>query len=330
MIISKTPVRISLGGGGTDLPSYYEKREGFLIAGAIDKHVYVSANKEFFGNYSLKYSDIEKVKNISSIKHNLIRNALKYLDIKAGIELTSLANIPARTGMGSSGAFLISLLNTLHLYKGYKVSKRELAEEACEIEIDIMKEHEGKQDKYACAFGKIRAYKFHKNGNVSVIPLINEDLIRMDLEENLFLFYTGNIRSQLASQALKTQDEKIKKDESDMMEYMDEIKKIGIESKDALERSDFEFYGSLMHKHWCIKKKYSNLSSNEEIDKLYNFALKRGGAIGGKMIGAPGGGFMLFYHSGPAKEHWSFVQMMENVGLKSIPFEFDMEGVVAL
>jgi len=330
MIISKTPVRISLGGGGTDLPSYYEKREGFLIAGAIDKHVYVTANKEFFGNYSLKYSDIEKVKNVDDIKHKLIKNALKYLDIKAGIEITSLANIPARTGMGSSGAFLISLLNTLHLYKGEKVDKRQLAEEACKIEIDIMKEHEGKQDKYACAYGKIRAYKFHKNGNVSVIPLIDDDLIKSYLEENLFLFYTGNIRNQLASQALKVQDEKIKKDESEMMAYMDEIKKIGLESKVALEDSNFEFYGSLMHKHWCIKRKYSNLSSNDEIDKIYNFALKRGGAIGGKMIGAPGGGFMLFYHSGPAKEHWSFVQTMENIGLKSIPFKFDMEGVVSL
>jgi len=329
MIISKTPVRISLGGGGTDLPSYYEKKEGFLIAGAIDKHVYVTVNKEFFGNYSLKYSKIEKVKNICDIKHNLIKNALKYLDIKPGIEITSLANIPARTGMGSSGSFLISLLNSLHLYKGSSVPKRQLAEEACEIEIDIMKEHEGKQDKFVCAFGGIRGYKFHKNGRVSIIPLVNEDMIKIDLEQNLHLFYTGSIRNVKASKALEKQDKRIKKDDSEMMNYMDEIKEIGLASKDVLEEGNFGFFGSLMHRHWCIKKKYSKDTSNKEIDKIYDIALKKG-AIGGKMIGAPGGGFLMFYHSGKLKHKWDFISAMKTLGLKYIDFKFDMEGVRVL
>jgi len=329
MIISKTPVRITLGGGGTDLPSYYEKREGFLIGGAIDKHVYVCVNKEFFNNYSLKYSKLETTRSISKISHNLIKETLKYLNVKPGIEITSLADIPARTGMGSSGAFLISLLNSLQLYDFKKPSKRDLAEQACKIEIDIMKEHEGKQDKYVCAFGGIRAYKFHKDGKVSIIPLVNKDIIKSTLEQNLFLFYTGNIRIEKASNALKNQDERIKKDESEMMEYMDEIKRIGLESKDALEDGSFDYYGSLLHRHWCIKKKYSNKSSNEEINKIYDFALKKG-AIGGKTIGAPGGGFLLFYHPGPIKEQWSFVKAMKDIGLKSINFSFDMRGVDTL
>jgi len=329
MIIAKTPVRISLGGGGTDLPSYYEKREGFLIGGAIDKHVYVCVNEEFFGNYSLKYSKIEKVGNVNDINHNLIRETLKYLNINPGVEITSLANIPARTGMGSSGAFLISLLNSLYKFKGVMFSQRQLAEDACKIEIDIMKEHEGKQDKYVCALGGIRAYTFHKNGNVSIIPLANEDLIKSELEENLYLFYTGNLRNETASKVLKEQDEKIKKDDSKMLEYMDEIKEIGYQSKKALEDCNFDFFGSLLHRHWCIKKKYSDKSSNEKINKLYDFALKKG-AIGGKTIGAPGGGFLLFYCNEVPKEKWNFIHSMEDIGLKRIPFRFDMRGTMIL
>jgi len=329
MIISKTPVRISLGGGGTDLPSYYEKKEGFLIGGAIDKYVYVSVNKEFFGKYSLKYSKIEKTDNIDNIKHNLIKRTLKFLEIEPGIEITSLADIPARTGMGSSGAFLISLLNSLYGFKGRKPTKRELAEEGCKLEIDIMKEHEGKQDKYVCSMGGLKAYKFYKNGNVSIIPLINEDLIRSTLEENLYLFYTGTLRKEKASDAIKEQDERIKKDESEMLEYMDDIKQIGYQSKKALEDCNFDFFGSLLNKHWIIKKKYSIKSSNKQIDKIYDFALNQG-ALGGKMIGAPGGGFIMFYFSGKPKEMWKFESSMEEVGLIRIPFKFDIEGVVTL
>jgi len=325
MIIAKTPMRISLGGGGTDLPSYYEKREGFLIGGAIDKHVYVCVNEEFFGKYSLKYSKIEKTKNIESINHILIKETLKYLNIKPGVEITSLADIPAKTGMGSSGAFLISLLNALYKYSGVMYPQRTLAEDGCKLEIDIMKEHEGKQDKYVCAIGGIKAYTFHKDGNVSIIPLANEDLIKSELEENLYLFYTGNLRKEKASDAIKEQDEKIKKDNSKMLEYMDEIKEIGIQSKKALEDCNFDYYGSLLHRHWVIKKKYSSKSSNENIDRIYDFALKKG-AIGGKMIGAPGGGFIMFYCNEPPKEKWNFLHAMKDIGLKRILFKFDMEG----
>jgi len=326
MIISRAPFRISLGGGGTDLPSYYEKYGGFLISGAIDKHIYVGANKQFYPNYSLKYSQIEIKKDVNKIEHKLIREALKLLDIQPGIEITSLADIPSKTGLGSSGSFLVALLNTLHCYNGNYSDKRTLAQEACKIELEILKEHEGKQDKYVSAFGGVKAYVFNKNGFVKVVRLDNEDIIINNLEKNLFLFFTGHRRTTLASDVLKQQDQRIKKEESDMTEYMHEIKKIGLESKKALEDSNFEHFGSLLHKHWCIKKKYSNKTSNDEINKVYDFALKKG-AIGGKTIGAPGGGFFMFYHLGPEKAHWNFIKSMEDIGLKYMPFKFDSDGV---
>ena len=326
MIISKAPFRISLGGGGTDLPSYYEKYGGFLIAGAIDKHIYVGANQQFYNNYSLKYSKIEIEEKINNIEHKLIREALKLLNIQPGIEITSLADIPAKTGLGSSGAFLVSLLNTLHLYKGETVSKRVLAEEACIIELNILKEHEGKQDKYACAFGGIRGYEFDKHGNVKVIPFVDEDIIKLTLEENLYLFFTGIRRKNFASDALKEQDMKIKKENKDMVEYMHEIKQIGLDTKKAFEERNFDLFGSLLNKHWLIKKKYSTQSTNEFIDKCYTFAMKKG-ALGGKTIGAPGGGFMMFYFDGKPKDRWNFLDNMKSLGLKHIPLKFDMMGV---
>jgi len=327
MIISRAPLRISLGGGGTDLPSYYEKREGFLIAGGINKHIYVGANKQFYDNYSLKYSKIEIVKNIQDIKHNLIREALNLLNIKRGIEVTSLANVPSGTGLGSSGAFLVALLNTLHQYNGDKfVYKRAIAEEACKIELEILKEHEGKQDKYACTFGSIKGYKFHKNGKVSVIPLINEDSVKRELEEKLFLFYTGQKRDAPASSILKEQDIKCKENNSDMLEKLDEIKNIGLRSKVALENEEFDRFGCLLNDHWIVKKKYSPKSVNKQIIDWYEFGLKRG-ALGGKIVGAGGGGFMMFYHPGPVKRTWDFVSAMEEVGLKHMPFKFENNGV---
>jgi len=329
MIISKAPFRISLGGGGTDLPSYYEKYGGFLIAGAIDKHIYVGANEQFYKNYSLKYSKIEIENQLDSLQHKLIREALRLLDIQPGIEITSLADIPAKTGLGSSGAFLVSLLNTLHLYKGEKVSKRLLAEEACKIELDILKEHEGKQDKYACANGGIKGYEFKENGIVRVISFVDEDIIKLTLEENLYLFFTGRQRKVLASTVLKEQDEEIKKDNNEMIEYMHEIKRIGLETKDAFEERNFDLFGTLLHKHWLIKKKYSKHSTSPSINKWYDFALKKG-AVGGKTIGAPGGGFMMFYFDSKPKDRWNFIDSMETVGLKHIPFKFDINGVEKL
>jgi len=327
MIISRAPFRISLGGGGTDLPSYYEKYEGFLISGAIDKHIYVGANKQFYKSYSLKYSDIEIVDTQKEIKHKLIREAVKFLDIKPGIEITSLADIPSKTGLGSSGAFLVALLNTLHHYKGdTDVTKRMLAEEACTIELDILKEHEGKQDKYVSSFGKINAYRFHRNGDVSVQPLRNTDIITLELSKKLFLFFTGVMRTNMASDALKEQDVKVRRNDEDMTNKMHAIKDIGIQTKDALENCEFDEFGKLLNEHWEIKKQYSSKATNPFIDKVYKDALKYG-ALGGKAIGAPGGGFLMFYHPGDVKMQWEFVDNMEKSALIPVPFKFDEDGI---
>jgi len=323
MIISEAPFRISLGGGGTDLPSYYKKYEGFLISGAINKHIFVGANQQFYDTYSLKYSKIEIVKKKEDIKHKLIREAIKLLDIKPGIEITSLADIPSKTGLGSSGAFLISLLNTLHAYKGEKVSRRILAEEACRIELDILKEHEGKQDKYVSAFGGVKAYIFHKNGKVSVQPLRNTDLIISNLNDNLLLFFTGVRRKKMASDALKKQDTKLIQQNEDMINKMNSIKEIGLKAKKLLENEEFDSFGRLLDDHWEIKKQYSNQTNNSFIENIYKKALKIG-AFGGKTIGAPGGGFLLFY----VKNNYKFfIREMERMGLHYVSFRFEKEGV---
>lgn len=328
MIISRAPLRLSLGGGGTDLPSFYEKEGGFLIAGGINKYIFVGANKQFYKNYNLKYSHLEKEENINSIKHPLFRESLRFLEIPPNIELTSLADIPSGTGLGSSGAFLIALLNTLCHYKGINTTRRTLAEMACEIELQVLKEHEGKQDKYACAYGNIKAYEFHKNGKVSVISLRNEDLIKTTLEENLFMFYTGNQRKGTASDILKVQDEKTKKGDANTIDCLSEIKNIAHKTKQSLENMNFDNFGMLTNEHWEIKKCYNPFATTPKIDKLYKKALSLG-ATGGKMVGAGGGGFLLFYHPGPIKDQWSFVAEMEK-DLKHIKFKFDMEGTKSI
>jgi D-glycero-alpha-D-manno-heptose-7-phosphate kinase len=280
MILSQAPVRITLGGGGTDLPSYYKKYEGFLIAGAIDKYLIVEANKHFYDTITLKYSKLEDVGNVNDIKHNLFREALKFVGIKKGIELTSLADVPAGSGLGSSGAFLVALLNTLHEFKGERATKRQLAEEACKIEIDILKEHEGKQDKYICSFGGIKAYKFHKDGNVSVLHLPNEDVIKSELESRLSIYFTGMTRKGTASDVLKKQDEKTEEQNPEMLEMLHKVKDIGLRTEKAFENFEFDQFGELMHEYWQIKTKM-NPPKDDTITKYYDYAIKHG-ATGGR------------------------------------------------
>jgi D-glycero-alpha-D-manno-heptose-7-phosphate kinase len=329
MIISRAPVRITLGGGGTDLPSYYEKYGGYLISGAINKHVYVSANKQFYNNYFLKYAKMETTEDVNKIEHNLIRESIKLLNIGPGIEITAMADIPSGTGLGSSGAFLVSLLNTLHHYKGENPSKRQLAEEACKIELDILKEHEGKQDKYVCSMAGIKAYEFFQDGKVSVIPLANEDIVMSTLKEKLFLFFTGQKRVGMASDALKNQDEKVKANDADMIDRLHLIKKIGIRTKEVFDSLDFDTFGSLLDQHWEIKKQYSPTSTNPFIDNCYKVA-KDNGVLGGKIMGASGGGFFMFYHPGESKEIWKFVSEMEKLGLRQMKYDFDTDGVTII
>ena len=327
MIISRSPMRITLGGGGTDLPSYYEKHEGFVVAGAINKYVFVGANKQFYKNYLLKYSKIELKDKIEEISHPLFRESLRFLSINPGIELTSLSDIPSHTGLGSSGAFLVALINTLYHHTGNsKVDPRMVAKLSCDIEINVLLEHEGKQDKYISAFGGLKAFQFHENGDVSVHPLRNEDIIKNTLEENLYLFYNGTIRNGLASEALKEQDIKTKKGDKNMIDFLHHVKDIGVKSKQALEQRDFDEFARLMDEQWEVKKQYAPSSTNQRINQLHKTALDEG-ATGGKVIGAPGGGFMLFYHPGLPKSKWNFVERMIKSGLEPVSFEFDTEGV---
>lgn len=330
MIISRAPLRLPLGGGGTDLPYYYKRYGGFLISGAINKHVYVGANRYFFNQYSLKYSKIEIKDKLEDIEHNLIREALRLLNIQPNIEITSLADIPSGTGLGSSGAFLVALLNSLHEFRGIHESKRQVAEQACKIEIDILKEAEGKQDKYACAFGGIKAYEFERDGSVKIIPLVNEDLVISELQQKMFLFFTGEKRKGKASDVLKTHVKQMQDGEDIMFTSLNQIKQIGIETKQAFENSDFDKFGYLLNKHWEIKKQYSPTSTSKFIDNCYKKAIELG-ALGGKIMGAGGGGgFFMFYHPGEPKDVWNFLEVMKTIGLKKMEYKFDTNGVMVI
>ena len=244
MIISRAPVRISLGGGGTDLESYYSRRGGFLIAAAIDKYVFISANKRFYNSIRLSYSQTEIVKSVEDVKHRIFRECLKHLGVNNGIELVSIADVPANSGLGSSSSFTVSVFNSLHAYKRDFVSQKQLADEACHIEIDILGEPIGKQDQYISSFGGITALTFERNGNVIVEPIKIAEESLNDLERNILLFSTGIERS--ASDILSEQNQKSKDGNNDIIETLDQIKSIGLETKRAFESDDLDKFGKLL------------------------------------------------------------------------------------
>lgn len=325
MIISRAPVRISLGGGGTDLKSYYSKYGGFLIAGAIDKYIFISANKRFYDSIRLSYSQTEIVDNVADIKHRIFQAALKLVNIDRGIELVSVADVPANCGLGTSSSFTVSLLNGLHAYKGEFVTQKQLAEEACHIEIDVLQEPIGKQDQYIAAFGGITCLTFEKNGDVLVEALKISDEALDQMESNIALFYTGIERS--ASEILAEQDEKSKKDDPKVIENLHKIKEIGLQTRKALESGNVDEFGELLHVHWETKRKRSQKMSDPFIDECYDVARKNG-ALGGKLIGAGGGGFFMFYCRNSDRPKLS--RAMKNMGLKPMRFRFDFEGAKIL
>jgi D-glycero-alpha-D-manno-heptose-7-phosphate kinase len=325
MIISRAPVRLTLGGGGTDLKSYYSKYGGFLIAAAIDKYVFISANKRFYDNIRLSYSQTEIVDNVADIKHRIFRAALTLLDVDGGIELVSIADVPANCGLGTSSSFTVSLLNALHAYKRDFVTQKQLAEEACHIEIDVLREPIGKQDQYIAAFGGITCLTFEKNGNVLVEPLKISPETMDQLESNISLFHTGIERS--ASDILSDQDEKSKRDDPAIIENLHKIKEIGLETRKVLEMGKVDEFGRLLHVHWETKRKRSSKMTDPFIDECYETARKNG-ALGGKLIGAGGGGFFMFYCHNSDKPGLS--QAMKKAGLKPMRFSFDFEGAKIL
>lgn len=320
MIITRSPLRISLGGGGTDLPSYYREHGGFLIAGAIDKYVYITIHSRFIEGFLLKYSHLEEAACIDEIRHPIIREALRLLDIRArNLEITSTADIPAGTGLGSSGSFATALLKGLNAYKKDLVHPHQLAEQACRIEIDILREPIGKQDQYIAAFGGITCFEFGEDGSVAASPLVISEETLFNLEDNLLLFFTGYSRS--ASAILKEQDDKSRFADSEMIENLHFVKELAFSTKHALEKGNLAEFGRLMNVHWEHKKRRSAGMTNPEIDHWYQCALANG-ASGGKLIGAGGGGFLMFY----AEDKARLRHTLREQGLKEVRFRFDFEG----
>ncbi len=323
MIITRTPLRISLGGGGTDLPSYYSRFGGFVIAAAINKYIYVSINQAFRGGYFLKYSALEHAPQIDDIRHPLMREALRIHQIEPPVEIATLADIPAGTGLGSSGAFTVGLLRALHAFKRSYVNATAVAREACEIEIDILQQAVGKQDQYIAAHGGLACFEFHENGEVGVSPLRISDGTMYDLQEHLLMFFTGYSRNA----ASVLDDQKIRSDLGDpaMLDNLHFIKQLGQCIKTALEQGDAGRFGELMHQHWLRKKERSPGTSNEGINRWYDIGLANG-AIGGKLVGAGGGGFLLFF----AEDRKALRKAMEREGLREVRFSFDHEGSTLL
>jgi D-glycero-alpha-D-manno-heptose-7-phosphate kinase len=320
MIIARSPLRITLGGGGTDLPSYYEKFGGFLIAAAIDKYVYITLHDTFVADLLAKYSELERVKDASELKHPILREAFGLVGMDGHfLELTSMADIPAGTGLGSSGSFTTALLKALHAYKKNLVHPSELAAQACEVELDRLKEPIGKQDQYIAAYGGITCFKFLENGKVEAWPLKLSDETRDNLEDNLLLFFTGYSRS--ASAILKEQDVKSKSDDKSMIENLHFVKDLGVKSQAALESGKLDEFARLMDVHWQRKKQRSGGMSNPKINEWYDLAMASG-ALGGKLIGAGGGGFLMFY----AGDKTKLRHAMLRAGLKEVRFRFDFEG----
>ena len=320
MIITRSPLRITLGGGGTDLPSYYQQHEGFLIAAAIDKYVYVTINRPFVEGIFLKYSAHESVIKVSEVKHKIIREALAMQSLRTPqIEITTLADIPAGTGLGSSGSFTTALLKALYTHRKRHLHQEELAELACHIEIEKLGEPIGKQDQYIAAIGGVTCFTFHKDGKVTAQPLnISMDTM-FELEDNLLLFFTGLSRS--ASGILKDQKVKSQQNDSDMLNNLHYVKDLGYRSCDALLAGKTELFGDLMHEHWEHKKRRSGGMSNPQIDAWYALGIKNG-AVGGKLVGAGGGGFLMFL----ARDRNKLRHAMTSAGLEEVRFKFDFEG----
>jgi len=320
MIIARSPLRITLGGGGTDLPSYYRDHEGFLISAAIDKYVYVTVMRPFTEGIYLKYSHLEHVDQINDVKHPIIRESLQMVGFNTPqVEITTLADIPAGTGLGSSGSFTTALLKALYTHRKRHLHQEELAELACHIEIDRLGEPIGKQDQYIAAIGGVTCFTFHRNDKVTATPAALSMDTMFDLEDNLLLFFTGFSRS--ASGILKDQQVKSQQHDADMLNNLHYVKDLGYRSRDALVYGNTRLFGELMHEHWEHKKRRSGGMSNPKIDEWYALGMNNG-AVGGKLVGAGGGGFLMFH----AEDRNKLRHAMAAAGLEEVRFRFDFEG----
>src|SRR5581483_11306156 len=308
MIITKTPFRVTLGGGGTDLPSFYREHEGFVLAVAIDKYMYLNVNTPILDDtIRVQYNQTELVKHVNDVQHTLAREALRYFHIDNGIEIVSVADIPAGTGLGSSSCYLVGLLNAMHSLTQTPISPERLAEEACQIELERLHKPIVKQDQYMAAFGGLTALHIEKDGRVKASRLCMSVELLETLESNMLLFYTGAARDTV--NILEKQDNDTKKN-------------IGIDIRDAIIRGNLHRFGELMDVHWQTKKRLSGGISNQRIDAWYELA-KQNGAIGGKICGAGGGGFLMLYCD---EKKSQLRDAMRQAGLRELNFRFEFEG----
>jgi D-glycero-alpha-D-manno-heptose-7-phosphate kinase len=314
-------VRFSLGGGGTDIPAYYEKFGGYLIASAIDKYIYVSANKRFYDDIRLSYSKTENVGEVDKIEHRIFREALKMTGVTSGVELTSVADVPANSGLGSSSSFTVALLNALHTYRRRFCTSRELAEQACNLEINRLGEPIGKQDQYIAAFGGVTAFKFEPDGSVEVEPVPASDEVIDELQNNLCIIYSGVERA--ASIVLSEQGKRVNDLDQGTIERMNRIKALGHDVRRILVTGNIDAYGELLHEHWTNKRKLASKMTDSTIDEHYD-AARKAGAIGGKLMGAGGGGFFMFYVRPGDRRR--VIEAMVARGLRQLRFRFDVDG----
>jgi D-glycero-alpha-D-manno-heptose-7-phosphate kinase len=320
MIVSRTPFRLSLGGGGTDLPAYYRKYGGFFISGAVNKYMHIVLNDRFEPGIRVSYSQTEIVESASSIRHPTVRETLLHLNFKDRIEIVSLADVPAATGLGSSGSFCVGLLNALHAHNKELKTPEEIAEEACYIAMERLREPSGKQDEYAASLGGIRSYEVDTEGKVTPRELRIEPETLDELEHGIMMFYTGIKRS--ANDILDTQGQKMASNDNGAVEKMHAIKSIGLESKKALESGDLRRFGELLNEHWTVKRGVTEGMTTDGIDRWYATARKNG-ALGGKLVGAGGGGFLMLYCEEGRREVRA---ALAREGLVEMKFRFDFEG----
>lgn len=319
MIISRTPLRISFVGGGSDLESFYTHHDGAVISTAINKFIYIAVNKQFDGRIIISYSKTEIVKSVNEIENNLVREALKLTGVKKGIHITSISDIPSEgSGMGSSSSYLVGLLNALYAFQGKHVPAETLARQACKIEIDILKKPIGRQDQYIAAYGGICYMKFNRDGSVFVDPIVAKAETKLLLQKKLLLFYTGITR---ASESILSQQTQKLASEVKLRSKMVKMVAIADQLRTKLNRNIIEPFGDMLHKNWELKKQMSNSISSENIDSWYKLAMKNG-AIGGKLLGAGGGGFMLFF--APEEKHKKIISALSD--LVYVPFAFEQQG----
>jgi D-glycero-alpha-D-manno-heptose-7-phosphate kinase len=324
MIIGRSPLRISLGGGGTDLPSYYAAHGGFVVSAAITQYVHVTMHRTPLNELLIRYSQIERVKTVAEIRHPIIREALTLTGIAGpNIEITSMADIPAGTGLGSSGSFTTCLLKVLYKFNRQFIHPRELAELACLIEIERLREPVGKQDQYIAAYGGVTVFEIARDGVVTARPVAASEETLDLLEDNLVMVSTGFYRA--ASQVLKEQDDRSRQNDQAMIDNLHLVKELGHRSLEAIEGGDLATFGRIMHEHWQHKKKRSSAMSNPDIDRWYELA-RANGALGGKLIGAGGGGFLMFY----TEEKARLRRAMREAGLMEVKLGFDYEGTKIL